>query len=150
MFGYIKVNSAELKVKEYEFYRGTYCGLCHAMGKCTGQCSRLTLNYDFVAFALMRCALTKESTSFSQERCIAHPIKKRNVMNKNAELCHSAYSSALLTYHKLRDDISDESFAKRTSTRLFLLPPAAAVRKRTIKKDGYTTLERSAVEGKKK
>ena len=146
MFGYIRATVPELRVKEHEYYKGTYCGLCHAMGKCTGQCSRLTLNYDFVMFALVRFALSGEATSFAQKRCIVHPIKKRNVMKANPELVHTSYSSALLTYHKLLDDLSDESYSKRLYTRLFLLPSAASVRKRTLKKDGYSALDKSCSE----
>ena len=29
MFGYIVVHKPELKVREYETYRASYCGLCH-------------------------------------------------------------------------------------------------------------------------
>ena len=48
MFGYIKPHSPELKVREDAYYRGVYCGLCRAMGRCTGCLSRFTLSYDFV------------------------------------------------------------------------------------------------------
>ena len=31
MFGYVKPLSDELLVKEHNFYRATYCGICRAM-----------------------------------------------------------------------------------------------------------------------
>ena len=37
MFGYVKTVRGELRIREYEYYRASYCGLCRAMGKCTGQ-----------------------------------------------------------------------------------------------------------------
>ena len=57
MFGYIGVHDAELRLRELDCYRGVYCGLCRAQGSCTGQCSRLTLSYDFAFMALVRTAL---------------------------------------------------------------------------------------------
>ena len=54
MFGYIRTDVPEMRVRENEYYRAVYCGLCRAQGKCTGQCSRFTLNYDIVFLALLR------------------------------------------------------------------------------------------------
>ena len=36
MFGYVKPVVGELLVKEHEFYKATYCGICRAMKKHTG------------------------------------------------------------------------------------------------------------------
>ena len=120
MFGYVKVNNAELKVKENELYRSTYCGLCRTMGKCTGQCSRMTLNYDFVFLALVRLVLEgrESQVEFERRRCLVHPIKKRNMMKPNPALNYSAYAAALLNFHKLLDDIADEKGAKRFAARV--------------------------------
>ena len=123
MFGYVKVNSGELKVKEYELYRGAYCGLCRAMGKCTGQCSRMSLSYDFAFLVMARLALTDTKMSFSMRRCLAHPLKKRNVMERNDQLDVCAYSAAILAYHKIRDDLDDEKglkWAKAAATYPFV------------------------------
>ena len=57
MYGYIKAYAPELKVREQEYYRAVYCGLCRTMGKCTGQCSRLTLSCDVTFLALLRLLL---------------------------------------------------------------------------------------------
>ena len=32
MFGYVRPYRPELRVREDEYYKGTYCGLCKAMG----------------------------------------------------------------------------------------------------------------------
>lgn len=113
MFGYVRVHRAELKVREDEYYRGTYCGLCRAMGACTGQCSRMTLNYDFVFLALVRLSLSGESVSFEQKRCLAHPLKKRNSMKRNRELDYAAAAAAILSERKNADDLADEKGAKK-------------------------------------
>ena len=134
MFGYVKVSSGELKVKEYEFYRGTYCGLCRSMGKCTGQCSRMTLSYDFVFLALVRLAVSDTTTEFEQKRCLAHPLKKRNSMIRNEVLEYCSKTAAILNYQKVRDDLSDEKGFKKLRARL-ALPLVAHARKKAIKKD---------------
>ena len=33
MFGYLQVDKAELKVREWDAYKSVYCGLCKQMGK---------------------------------------------------------------------------------------------------------------------
>ena len=133
MFGYVKVNVPELKVKEYEYYCGTYCGLCRSMGRCTGQCSRMTLNYDFVFLAVLRIALEDTVVSFEQKRCLAHPLNKRNSMVKNEALDYCAATSAILNYQKITDDISDERGMKRLKARI-VLPFVAHARKKALKR----------------
>ena len=131
MFGYVKVNSAELKVKEYEFYRGTYCGLCRSMGKCTGQCSRMTLSYDFVFLALVRIALLDTKAEFEQKRCLAHPLKKRNSMKRNDILDYCAEAASILNYRKIEDDLIDEKGFKKLRARL-ALPFVSHARKKAL------------------
>ena len=133
MFGYVRVQSPELRVKEYEFYRGTYCGLCRSMGKCTGQCSRMTLSYDFAFLALLRLSFLREHMEFGQKRCMAHPLKKRNYMKRNESLDFCAGAAALLNYHKIKDDLADETGFKRLRARL-VLPFMAHSRKKALKR----------------
>ena len=132
MFGYIKTNSAELKVKEYELYRGAYCGLCRSMGKCTGQCSRMSLSYDFAFLVAARLCLTDTEVSFSQKRCLVHPLKKRNVMDRNAQLDLCARAAAILAYHKIKDDIADEKGFKKLKAQV-TYPFVASWRRKAIK-----------------
>ncbi len=129
MFGYIKPHAPELKVREDAYYRGVYCGLCRAMGRCTGCISRLTLSYDFAYLALIRMAATGESPTFTARRCLAHPMKLRSVADPNEALDYCARAAALLGYHKLCDDVADESGWRRTRARL-ALPFLAAMRRR--------------------
>ena len=140
MFGYVRTHTPEMKVSEYEYYRAAYCGLCRSMGKCTGQCSRMTLSYDFAFLALVRLALSAQKTEIKRRRCIAHPLKKRAMMERNSELDFCAYAAALLTYHKLSDDIADERGAKRTLARL-TRPMARSMRKKALRRGGLSELD---------
>ncbi len=140
MFGYIKPHSPELLVREDTYYRGIYCGLCRAMGRCTGCASRLTLSYDFTALALIRLAVTAEPVAFKPRRCAAHPLTKRSVAEPCAALDYCARTAAILGYHKLRDDIDDEQGAKRLRARL-ALPALAAMRKKAHRDETLAPLD---------
>lgn len=107
MFGYIKPYIEELKVKDYELYKATYCGLCRTMGKCTGCVSKMTLSYDFVFFALVRMALLKAKGEVKRRHCALHPIKKRPMLEINPTLEYTAKASVLLTKIKLKDNVND-------------------------------------------
>lgn len=140
MFGYIRPHTPELKVREDTYYRGIYCGLCRAMGRCTGCLSRLTLSYDFTCLALIRLAATGEPITFTARRCLAHPMTRRSVAEPNEALDYCARSAALLGYHKLRDDIDDEQGWHRTRARL-ALPALASMRRRADREPGMTILD---------
>ena len=118
MFGYIRTVRAELRVREYEYYRASYCGLCRSMGKCTGQCSRFTLSYDFAFLANVRMALTETVPTFRRRRCIAHPLRRRVMMERNEQRDYTADASAILAFEKCRDDVLDERGWKKFKARL--------------------------------
>jgi len=108
-------------MREYEFYRATYCGLCRANGRCTGCASRFALSYDFVFLALVRLAVSGEKVEFKQRRCMAHPLKKRNEMSACETLDYCARAAAILTHHKILDDLDDERGSRRLAARVALL-----------------------------
>ncbi len=113
MLGYIRTDSPELRLRDGECYRAIYCGLCRQMGKCTGQCSRLSLSYDFAFLAAFRMSLTNEKLELQKKRCLVHPLKKRNMAIESPSLAYCADASAILTYHKCRDDVDDENGFKK-------------------------------------
>ncbi|MBQ7348144.1 MAG: hypothetical protein IJW55_09305 [Clostridia bacterium] len=113
MLGYVRTDRQELRVREDTFYRALYCGLCHRMGKCTGNCSRMTLNYDFVFLAAVRLSLTGEKPEVKKQRCFLHPFRSRPTVQKCDALDFCADASALLVYHKLADDLHDEKGLKK-------------------------------------
>ena len=46
MFGYIAINKAEMKFKDYDMYHSYYCGLCKSLKKNYGRSGQMTLTYD--------------------------------------------------------------------------------------------------------
>ncbi|MGM9682005.1 MAG: DUF5685 family protein [Eubacteriales bacterium] len=141
MFGYVRTFVPELKVREHEYYKAAYCGLCRAMGKCTGQCSRLSLSYDMTFLALVRLALTEEAAEFENRRCPVHPLKKRSSMKRNPQLDFCAYAAAILSYHKMRDDLSDSGFFRRLGIRVGIMPWASCARARAIGRGGLDGID---------
>ncbi len=139
MYGYVRVHAPELKVREQEYYRAVYCGLCRTMGKCTGQCSRMTLSYDMTLFALVRMAITGEKPTLAPCRCIVHPLRRRPMAAPNDSLALCAHISAILAYHKIKDDQRDERGIKRTAATA-LSPFIASMRGRSLKK-GYGVMD---------
>lgn len=129
MFGYIKTYQSELKMGEFEQYRGVYCALCRRLGKRYGLLAQWSLSYDFTFLALMRLALGDECTGFKQARCPYNPFKKRTCCCDTEQLDAVADAAVLLTYHKLKDTVADSSFLKGLGARL-LLPLAARDRRR--------------------
>jgi hypothetical protein len=141
MYGYVRTHAPELKVREQEYYRAVYCGLCRTMGKCTGQCSRMTLSYDFTFFALVRMALTGNRPAVKPRRCLAHPARKRPMAEPGEDLALCACMSAILAYHKIRDDLRDERGLKRTAATV-ISPFVGSFRRRAVKR-GYTEADRA-------
>ena len=114
MFGYVKPDIKELLVKEHEFYKSTYCGICRSMKKHTGGLSIATITYDSVFLALVRMAYIPDSElSSSMRRCIAHPAKKKCMLDDNSAIEYTARAFAILSYYKMQDDLTDEGLAKR-------------------------------------
>lgn len=130
MFGYVKPVVSELLVKEHEFYKATYCGICRSMKKHTGALSTATITYDSVFLALVRMAYMPDGELSSRMgRCIAHPVKKRPMIKDNSAIEYTARAFAVLAYYKLRDDLSDESLAKRIAVGMARPVVAGARRK---------------------
>ena len=118
MFGYVKPRESDLLVKELEFYKATYCGICRAMKHKTGAFSNITLSYDSVFLALIRMIYLDDSEfSAKKVRCIAHPIKRCKVITENKAIEYTARVFALLAYHKIKDDKMLESTLKRILVR---------------------------------
>lgn len=133
MFGYVKIDKPEMKVKEYEAYRGLYCSLCKTMGKHFGLISRFTLSYDITFIVLLRLSVGAKVPHFSQGRCPFNPAKKCNYCkNADDELLYAAAVSMMMFYFKVKDNIADGSFFKRFL--MYIILPYAFLKYKKAKK----------------
>lgn len=111
MFGYVTPYKSELKIREYNTFRAYYCGLCKTLGSEYNQIVRMGLNYDLSFLSLLLSSLDV-SDSVKVERCIAHPINKRMIIEENKALKYTSSISIILIYFKLLDDWKDDKSVK--------------------------------------
>lgn len=141
MFGYVKPVPAELLVKEYEFYRATYCGVCRSMKKCTGIFSNSLHTYDSVFLALIRMLfIDKDKIKAKRKRCISHPIRPRPMIERNEATDYTACAFGILTYYKLQDDLHDEGVLTRVAAAV--IKPIFSAAKRRAKMEQLATVVR--------
>ena len=111
MFGYVKINKIDLTFREYEHYRGYYCGLCKCLKDNHGEISRLTLNYDITFLVLVLTSLYRPKGDILEEGCITNPFKKKKkIINEITE--YAASMNVLLSYYKLEDNLNDDKGIK--------------------------------------
>lgn len=128
MFGYVVPQKPELKVRELEAYQAVYCGLCHATGRRYGFLSRFFLSYDF-AFLAMVLAPAEERAPTHRRRCIACPLRGKDVCVGGDWLEVAAGESLILSYWKLRDSVADQGALKGLAARALSLVLRPAYRK---------------------
>ncbi len=134
MFGYVRVDKGDLKVREYEAYRGLYCSLCRALSKRYGVLSRLLLSYDSTFLAMVRLSKDGVLPIFRPGRCPFNPAKRCNYCtNADAQFDYICAVVVLMFYYKVKDDLSDESFFRRLLV-LLLLPFASLWRKKALRR----------------
>lgn len=121
MFGYVRPYKSELLVREYAQYKAVYCQLCRVLGDEYGPLARLALSYDCAFYAMLALSVSGEKVEERRARCVCNPLKacvylpgEGDSYKKAAALC------VLLTYHKLKDDLADESFGKSLRSRCLL------------------------------
>ncbi|MDD4295664.1 MAG: DUF5685 family protein [Ruminiclostridium sp.] len=108
MFGYITPDKQELKIWEFEVFRGYYCGVCKAIAKQAGHRGRLSLSYDTAFLALLLDSLNIEPLKGKQQRCFVHPAQKRFMVENNSAVEFASDINILLAYYSLKDKWQDE------------------------------------------
>ncbi|MGI6315727.1 MAG: DUF5685 family protein [Christensenellales bacterium] len=139
MFGYLRPWAAELKVWEAQLYRAAYCGICRAMGRQTGQLSRLALQYDAATLALAWLADEKEPGRM-EKRCILHPFHRHPELPPSPAIQAAADVCALLAWYKCCDARLDRESLRASAGALFLRP---AVRRLNRNPDTASLLRRN-------
>ena len=108
MYGYVRPNKGELKVSEYERFRGAYCGLCHELQARYGPSCRFLVNYDFTFLAMLLAG--PESRGECVRRCPYFPVKKAVCPAPNKGMAAAADCTVILAYWELMDGAADKSF----------------------------------------
>ena len=126
MFGYIKPNLPELRVREKERYEAWYCGLCRRLGKRCGQAARLLLSYDCAFLAMLVSAAAGGAPPCEKHTCPVRPLAgKKLTVRECAALDYAADVCVILGKYKLDDDVRDGRPLRRAAS----LPLLHAFRK---------------------
>ena len=114
MFGYVKPDKPELKIKEFETYRAIYCSVCKTLGKQYGVFSRFLLTYDSVFYVLiLKCLLQDKSDCAAKGVCRFNPLKKCHYIPEDEILRQAAALTVIMFYYKLRDNINDSGLLRK-------------------------------------
>lgn len=133
MFGYIKINKPQLKICDYQVYKGIYCSLCKDIGKSFGLIPRLLLSYDFTFLALLKMSTINNKSNFKCSRCSFNPFHKCLQCDLGDEpIKFSSAMSILMLYYKMKDNIRDSKFIKKLLC--YLVYPILKIHYNKVKK----------------
>lgn len=107
MFGYVRPDRPELKIREYQTFRAHYCGLCLALARAGGTRARLTVSYEGTFLALLLASLRRGAVTFGRGRCPLPPWRTVPLALASGEQDYAADIDLLLAYHKLIDARQD-------------------------------------------
>lgn len=109
MFGYVRPFRPELKCKDYNLYKATYCGLCRCLRRRYGLIAPMFLNFDFTFLALL---LWEPEDTFTpcRGRCHGNPLRKLPMCPDSPALELATDESVVLSWWKLRDSVRDDGF----------------------------------------
>ena len=110
MFGYIRINEQELKVREAAKYRSYYCGLCDRLHKLYGRKGQALLSYDMTFLVLLLDGLYEPEETEKKTRCVVHPAR-RHLQTVCPVTDYAADMTLLLSFQKGADDWADEKKA---------------------------------------
>ena len=129
MFGYIRIDKNELKIKDYNLFKSYYCGVCRVLKKDYGFPAHYFLSYDSAFLTVLLSSVCDQAPDFGTTRCISNPAVCRPVAQKNDMLSYAAAVNVLLVWFKLKDDWADNH-----SMKVLLLMPLMFRKKNKAKK----------------
>ena len=145
MFGYVRPLRSELKCKDFDLYRATYCGLCRCLRVRYGLIAPLLLNFDF-AFLALALWEPEGQPSYCRGRCHANPLLKKQICPNSPALELAADESVILAFWKLRDSVADEGFVRGLPARAACLSLGGAYRKAARRRPAFDRAVRECLE----
>ena len=145
MFGYVRPVREELKCKDFDLYRATYCGLCRELRRKYGLLAPMFLNFDFTFLALLLWPAEQRFVP-CRGRCHANPRARKEMCPADPALEAAADESIILTYWKLRDSARDDGPFSGLPARGLALLLAPAYRKAAVCRPEFDRTVRSCLE----
>ncbi len=132
LLGYVRAYKPEMKMKDYELYKGVYCSLCRALGRNYSPLAQLFLSYDFTLACILRLAAAESGCSFSQKRCPYNPAKKCMICGSKDVFDLCSHAVIITVYYKILDNLRDKGFFSKLAAALVF--PAVALMHKKAKK----------------
>ncbi len=132
LLGYVKAFKPEMKIKDYELYRGIYCSLCRALGRLYSPLAQLFLSYDFAFAAVLRLAAGDTDCAFSPKRCPYNPAKKCMICGSKKELDFCAHAVIITVFYKIKDNLHDGGVKNKILAAL-IYPIVSIMHKKAVK-----------------
>ena len=145
MYGYVRPVKGELKIVEFERYRGVYCGLCHELKRRYGFLARFLVNYDFTFLAMLLAG--DEKTGTCPLRCPSHPFKKTQCLASCDGLATAADQSVILGWWKLKDGAEDKGFPVSWGYKLACLLFKRAYKKAAARRPSFAKAVQEQLHG---
>ena len=108
MFGYVKYDFYNLRIKDLMLYKAMYCGLCKGIAASCGQAARIGLTYDVTFLSVLLHNITGTDITVEKQNCFEHRIKKRPIAKVDELTRELGALNTVLVYYKLTDDILDK------------------------------------------
>ena len=109
MFGYIKVDKDELKIKDYKKFQMFYCGICNMLRKRYGLFFSSFLNYEVIFLYIFLTGITPTNDLKPMKlKCPLNPLFSKQFFYSNSVLDFTAFINIFLVLLKCKDDIADQ------------------------------------------
>lgn len=132
MLGYVRAFKPEMKIKDFELYKGVYCSLCRSLGRLYSPLAQLFLSYDFALAAVLRLAVAESGCTFEQKRCPYNPAKKCMICSRREIIDYCAHALIITVYYKIIDNLHDGGIKNKIVAAL-IYPVVALMHKKAKK-----------------
>lgn len=121
MFGYIRPDKMELRLREIRRYKDLYCGLCYSIRRNYGQLYGLALSYDITFLLAVLDGLEEDQEKELYDfRCPVNLLKHKKTAISKCALRYSAFINYFLVYLKVDDDVIDTDSSMKKLLRFLL------------------------------
>ena len=107
MFGYVRVDTPYLYIKDDELYRAMYCGVCKGIGQVCGHSAKMGLSYDVTFLSVILHNILGVDVKIEKSHCLTHCIRSKKMANVDELTCQLGALNTILVYYKCTDDIED-------------------------------------------
>ena len=132
MLGYVRAYKPDMKMRDYELYKGVYCSLCRALGRNYSPLAQLFLSYDFALACVLRLAAAENGCTFSKKRCPYNPAKKCMICASKDVFDFCAHAVIITVYYKVIDNLRDKGFISKLAAAL-VFPAVALMHKKAAR-----------------